>query len=297
MPGFLLRIALCWLLWLGAALPPAASAPPAAPATDRVPPSVMLAGRYGGQAVADYWVSEKLDGLRGRWDGTHLYTRAGHRIATPPWFTEHWPQVPMDGELWMGRGRFDEVSALARTGDRSSRRWTGVRFMVFDLPRHRGTFGQRVQHMRVLTRHAKVPWLQPVTQFRLDSNAQLEEHLRRIMAAGGEGLMLHHDQALYRSGRRDQLLKLKTHDDAEAKVVAHAPGKGKYAGMVGALVVEQADGRRFRLGSGLSDAERATPPPIGALVTYRYNGLTSTGLPRFARFMRVRHEQVPPDPR
>ena len=281
------RLLWCSLIFLSiAAAPVFAGTPP--------PPSVMLAERYSGEAVADYWVSEKLDGVRGRWDGTTLYTRAGHRVATPGWFTARWPRVPMDGELWMGRGRFDEVSALVRTGDRSARGWTRLRFMVFDLPRHCGRFDQRVRHMRVLTGHAGVAWLQPVTQFRLATSAQLDERLRQVVHAGGEGLMLHHRDARYRSGRSEHLLKLKTHDDAEARVVAHTPGKGKYAGMVGALLVELPDGRQFRLGSGLSDADRASPPPIGTLVTYRYNGLTRTGLPRFARFMRVRDESPRP---
>lgn len=286
----LLRLLLCSLICCAAALQPALAA------ADTVQPPVMLAERYGGEAIANYWVSEKLDGVRGRWDGSRLYTRAGHPIATPAWFTAGWPPVPMDGELWTGRGRFDDVSALVRTGDRSARAWTGVRFMVFDLPRHRGRFDQRVQHMRVLTRHAGVAWLQPVHQYRLASRAELERRLHQVVHSGGEGLMLHHHDAIYRSGRSEHLLKLKTHQDAEARVVAYTGGKGKYAGMVGALVVEQPDGRRFRLGSGLSDADRAAPPPIGALVTYRYSGLTSTGLPRFARFVRVRHEPAPPDP-
>ena len=284
------RLLMCSLVCFPAAAPPVLAAGPLAP-------QVMLAERYSGEAVADYWVSEKLDGVRGFWDGTALYTRAGHRVAIPDWFTAPWPRVPMDGELWMGRGRFEEVSALVRTGDRAARGWTRVRFMVFDLPRHRGRFDQRVQHMRVLTRHAGVAWLQPATQFRLATSAQLDERLRRVVHAGGEGLMLHHRDARYRSGRSEHLLKLKTHDDAEARVVAHTPGKGKYAGMVGALLVELPDGRRFRLGSGLSDADRATPPAIGTLVTYRHNGLTSTGLPRFARYMRVRDDSPPPDRR
>lgn len=289
-----MSIRLSTLLWC--ALAWAAMHVPFAMADDGQAVPVMLAGNYEGEAVADYWVSEKLDGVRGRWDGTRLYTRAGHRIATPGWFTAGWPRVPMDGELWMGRGRFDQASALVRTGDASARDWTRMRFMVFDLPRHRGPFEQRVRHMRVLARHAGVAWLQPVMQFRLATAAELDQRLRHVVAAGGEGLMLHHRQARYRGGRSGHLLKLKTHDDAEARVVAHTPGKGKYAGMVGALLVELPDGRRFGLGSGLSDADRAAPPPVGSLVTYRYSGLTSKGLPRFARFMRVRHDPAPSDP-
>ena len=108
--------------------------------------------------------------------------------------------------------------------------------------------------------------------------------------------MLHHRGSIYRNGRSEWLLKYKRHDDAEARVVAHLPGKGKYEGMTGSLLVERPDGVRFRLGSGLSDVQRADPPPIGAWVTYRYDGLTSKGVPRFARFLRVRHGWTPEAP-
>jgi DNA ligase-1 len=74
-------------------------------------------------------------------------------------------------------------------------------------------------------------------------------------------------------------------------VVDYSDGKGKYQGQVGALVVETGDGRRFKLGSGLSDSERADPPPLGSTVTYKYYGLTSTGLPRFASFLRIRNDE------
>ncbi|WP_298573768.1 DNA ligase [uncultured Luteimonas sp.] len=261
------------------------------------PPSLMLARDYqAGVAVGDYWVSEKFDGVRGRWDGRALWTRGGGRIAAPDWFVANWPPVPMDGELWIGRGRFDEVSALVRAQRPDDAAWRRVRFMVFDLPAHPGGFDQRLQRLRVLLAGAGVAWLRPVPQQRFADAAALEARLQAVVSAGGEGLMLHHRHALYRAGRSDGLLKLKPWQDAEARVVGHTAGRGKYAGMLGALVVERPDGLRFRLGSGLSDAQRASPPAVGSHVTYRYNGLTGKGVPRFARFLRVRHELPPPDP-
>jgi DNA ligase-1 len=74
-------------------------------------------------------------------------------------------------------------------------------------------------------------------------------------------------------------------------VVAHLPGKGKYARLLGALQVQTPEGKRFVLGTGFSDAVRRNPPPVGATVTYTYRGLTKTGLPRFASFLRVREGQ------
>lgn len=270
---------------------------PSAPAGEPAPPPLMLAQRYeAGVDVRDYWISEKLDGVRGYWDGSRLLTRGGHRIRTPDWYTAGWPHVPLDGELWIGRGRFDEVSGIVRRQQPEDGAWQRVRYMVFDLPAHPGTFDERLAALRDLICRLRIDWLQPVAQFRLDSPVALEARLADIVSAGGEGLMLHRAAALRQARRSEDLLKLKAHDDAEAQVIGHEPGQGRYRGMLGALRVRTADGREFRLGTGFTDAQRRSPPSPGTWVTYRYNGLTATGQPRFARFLRVRDEMPPPDP-
>lgn len=276
-----------WLLALLSVSPVLLAQEPAR--ADPAMPGLMHAISYvPGLDVSEYWVSEKLDGVRGHWDGRRLRTRSGSGIAVPAWFTAGWPPVPMDGELWVGRGRFEQVSATVRAAPAGDPAWREVRFMVFDLPAHGGRFQARVGSIRALLAATGIAWLRPVPQFRVADAALLDARLAAVVAAGGEGLMLHHRDARYRAGRSEGLLKYKTYDDAEAVVVGHTAGKGKYDGMLGALIVQRADGLRFRLGSGLSDAERADPPPLGAEVTYRYNGLTVHGVPRFARFMRVR---------
>ncbi len=272
----------------------------ASPVSPARPPALMHAAMSSAAAdagalppgvpagdLAGYWISEKLDGVRGRWDGRRLWTRGGHAIDPPAWFTAGWPGHAMDGELWLGRGRFDEVAALLRRSGNDDA-WRAVRYLVFDLPGHGGPFAARVDAMRALAATGAPAWLRAVAQSQVADAAGLRARFAAVLAAGGEGLMLHHGSALYTAGRSDSLRKLKPHDDAEARVVAHLPGNGKYEGMLGALLVERADGARFRLGSGLSDAERATPPPLGSVVTYRYNGHTGHGLPRFARYQRVR---------
>ena len=121
-------------------------------------------------------------------------------------------------------------------------------------------------------------------------NAALQSKLKEIVKAGGEGLMLHRADAPYITGRNDALLKLKPLDDAEATVLGYVPGKGKYEGKMGALRVETAEGKRFQIGTGFTDAVRANPPAIGTLVTYTYRGFTKNGLPRFASYWRVREK-------
>ena len=163
--------------------------------------------------------------------------------------------------------------------------------MLFDLPGHPGDFSARDVELGRIVAAIGQTWVQHVAQFKVNGPAELQAVLARVVRQGGEGLMLHRGASHYRAGRNDDLLKLKPFQDAEARVVGHLPGKGKYAGMLGALEVETAERLRFRLGSGLSDAERRAPPPLGCWVTYRYNGINEkTGIPRFARFMRIRED-------
>lgn len=262
------------------------------------PPPLMLANNFRADIrLADYWVSEKLDGVRGYWDGEKLLTRGGESIHAPQWFTAGWPNVPLDGELWAGRGRFSHAVSTIRQAQPDDAAWRGVRFMLFDLPDHPGDFSERDVELGRVVAAIGQPWVQHVAQFKVNDPAALRAVLARVVRQCGEGLMLHRGASHYRAERNDDLLKLKHYQDAEARVVGHLPGKGKYAGMLGALEVKTAEGLRFRLGSGLSDAERRAPPPLGCWVTYRYNGVNEkTGIPRFARFMRIREDmQIPPE--
>jgi DNA ligase 1 len=255
------------------------------------PSPVMLANVYhAGIALGDYWVSEKYDGVRGYWDGEKLLTRSGAVIPAPAWFTANWPSTPMDGELWAGRGQFELASGTVRRQPASDEAWRRIRYMVFDVPGQPGTFDQRIPALQHLVAKLDLPWVQAVRQFKVADEAELKRQLDDVVRGGGEGLVLHRGTSLYHAGRDDDLLKLKPYDDAEAKVVGYSPGKGKYEGMLGALLVEWPDGTRFRIGTGFTDEQRRSPPPVGSVVTFRYQGTTSGGKPRFARFMRVRDE-------
>ena len=272
--------------WLGLALAVAVC-----PAQGANAPALLLANVYRpGLPLADYWVSEKYDGVRGYWDGRTLRTRGGETVFAPHWFTAGWPETPMDGELWAGRGRFSQAQSTTRQQQAGDAAWRQIRFMVFDLPQHGGPFDARIDALNTLIGAIHQPWVQAVAQRKVLNDAALQALLQRTVRAGGEGLMLHRGNSVYQSGRSDDLIKLKTHDDTEARVVAHLPGKGKHAGRMGALLVEMPSGQRFRLGAGFSDTQRETPPPVGSWVTYRYRGLHDGGLPRFASFVRVRHD-------
>ena len=238
-----------------------------------------------------YLVSEKLDGVRAFWDGHSLRFRSGLPIAAPSWFTAALPPTALDGELWLGRGQFDRLSGIVRRNEPVDADWRDVRYMVFDLPGASDPFAQRAQRILTLVQAAKQPWLQAVDQRQVASAAELKQQLEQLVRDGGEGWVLHRANALWSPGRSDALFKYKSKPDDDARVVAHLPGKGRNAGRLGALLLEMPDGQRFALGTGLTDAQRISPPAIGSVVTYRFSERTPKGIPRFASFWRVREPE------
>lgn len=254
-------------------------------------PELLLAEVYSDNIdVQQYWVSEKLDGVRAYWDGKQLISRGGNVIAAPDWFVADFPKKKLDGELWLGRNKFAETLSIVSKHQAIDAHWPQIRYYIFELPDAEGTFTERIEAMQRLVQQQNSRYLTLVPQFRIADNAVLLAKLSELESKGAEGLMLHRQDALYKTGRSSDLLKLKTYHDTEAEVIGYRPGKGKYKGMVGALIVKTLQGKEFAIGSGLTDALRQTPPEIGSVITYRYNGYTNNGIPRFARFLRVRQE-------
>jgi len=228
-----------------------------------------------------WWMSEKLDGVRAYWDGEAFVSRLGNRFLAPDWFVADLPADTLDGELWVD---------IARSSSRRSasyapavRGWTGARSATScsTRPNAKGPFEDRSAHAQKVLARSEAPHARWHEHVRCTGVDHLRAELLRVEALGGEGLMLREPGSNYVVGRSTTLLKVKSFQDAEARVVGHAPGAGKHKGRVGALVVELADGTRFNVGTGMSDAERTSPPKLGAIITFRYQELSDDGVPRF----------------
>jgi DNA ligase-1 len=269
-------------------------ATPLAPASEHLsksssPPALWLASPYqGNEQLSDYWVSEKYDGIRGYWDGCQLLSRSGKVLNPPAWFVEGWPSTPFEGELWAGLGQFEQAASVIQQKQAPDDEWRAIRFMVFDVLTPQTSFTERIALYQAMVKQIGKPWVQAVAQSQTQSHSALKTQLQKTVQVGGEGLVLHRGNSLYQNGRNGDVLKVKPHEDAEAKVVGYEAGQGKHAQRTGALWVETPQGLRFKLGSGLSDAQRENPPAVGQWVTYRYRGLTDKGVPRFANFVRIR---------
>jgi DNA ligase-1 len=274
--------------YLGCLATPHASASTGSPQPSD-PPPLWLANTYSGhENITHYWVSEKFDGIRGYWDGSQLLSRSGRALNPPTWFVQGWPDRPLEGELWAGLGQFEHAASIIQQKQASDNEWRTLRFMVFDMPTPNKPFTERISLYQSVVRQIDKPWLQAVEQSQIQSHSDLKTLLQKTVQAGGEGLVLHRGSSNYQRGRSDDVLKVKLHQDAEAKVVGYEAGQGKHMQRTGALWVETEQGLRFKLGTGLADAQRENPPAVGQWVSYRYRGLTDKGVPRFASFVRIR---------
>ncbi|MGO2161274.1 MAG: DNA ligase [Vibrio toranzoniae] len=255
------------------------------------PENLILANTYQqGIDVSEYWKSEKLDGIRALWDGNHLYTRNGNQIYAPTWFTEQLPKVRLEGELWAGRGKFHLVQSTVLDHTPSDTAWRGIKFMLFDMPGAAGDYQKRyynILHWVSLIDESHVGYIEHVP---IKNEKALFHQLDNIDERNGEGLMLRKITSRYQAGRSNDLLKLKRHHDAEATVIGYKSGTGKYKGMMGSILVHTEEGVEFYIGSGFSDKMRLSPPEIGSRITFRYNGFTQNGKPKFARFVREKSE-------
>ena len=243
--------------------------------------------------VSGWLMSEKLDGVRGYWDGERLLSKNGLPFHPQAEFIKDLPPFPLEGEIWAGRGTFEKTMAIVgrqypHVG------WLELQFAIFDVPLAVGGTEKRLSCAKKWFADHPSSLAFVIPQQNVASHDQLMVELRRIESLGGEGLIVRRGDALYHGGRSGDILKVKSFFDMEAVVIGHLEGKGRNKGRLGALLVELPNQIRFKIGTGFSDAERQNPPPLGSVITFKYYGFLKSGIPKFASFLRVREGEDSP---
>lgn len=244
-----------------------------------------------------YLMSEKLDGVRGIWDGKSLQTRQKNIINSPKFFTQNFPKFALDGELWISRAKFDEISALIRSSDVNSSLWKSVSYNVFDVPNacedfklNPCTLETRLRILKQYLEKNHNPYIKIIPQIPIKNSSHLEKFYNNIIQNKGEGVVIRKNLSLYEKGRSKEAMKLKPYDDAECEVVGYVEGRGKFKNQIGSLLCKMPNDKVIKIGSGLKNKDRENPPKIGSIITYKFNGLTKNSLPRFPIFLRLRDE-------
>ncbi|PRP81462.1 ATP dependent DNA ligase-like protein [Planoprotostelium fungivorum] len=254
-------------------------------------PPIILAEKWTLETdPTGYWISEKLDGVRAYWDGQDLISRLGNKFCPPDFFREELPlDMKLDGELWIERRCFQATVSVVRTGG-GTKHWAKLKYKVFDAPSLPGTFEDRMEAIRQYLQTRQCRYVTLHEQEKCEGHEHLKTLLNAVEVMGGEGLMLREAGSHYEPQRSRTLLKVKNFYDAEAKVLAHEPGKGKFSGMCGALWCDIGDGTKFSVGSGMNTKDRKNPPAIGSIITFRYQELSDAGIPRFPVYVGERHD-------
>jgi DNA ligase 1 len=262
----------------------------AASGEEKEGPPVLLAESWDNVLdLTGWWMSEKLDGVRAYWDGKQFLSRQGNRYHAPDWFIEGLPDTPLDGELWLDRGKFQVAVGIAKRQDKPDT-WKQLRFVIFDAPALPDDFETRMRFYQDYINLHNPAFAVAHSQAPCTSLDHLRGELDRVITLGGEGLMLRQPRSKYAAGRSSTLLKVKRFHDDEARVIGHQPGAGRHKGRLGALLVALPNGVEFGVGTGFSDKEREVPPPIGSTITFRYQELTEGGVPRFPSYLGIRHD-------
>ncbi len=248
---------------------------------------LLLLETYKDQNISGYLMSEKLDGIRAYWDGKSLLSRSGKVIHAPKWFVKNFPPFEMDGELWSKRGEFEYIQSVVMDKVPSGE-WKKITYNIFEMPNQKGDLKKRLGVLQTYLKTHKIPHLKIIKQIVCKNKKHLESFFDEIKNKNGEGVVLRDENAPYIAKRTSKALKYKRYQDDECRVISHHKGKGKYKNMLGSFTCKLKNGTIFKIGSGLSENERKNPPKIGQEITFKYQGLTKHGKPRFPVFLHIR---------
>lgn len=251
--------------------------------------NVMLAHPYDpdkhSKKIANWWMSIKYDGVRGKWNGDEMESRTGKIYSLPDFITEQLQKIteedgsPMqlDGEIWFGNDTFAIASGAARRFENDPILWKQMTYMIFDTPNTEIPFEERIEKIKnALDRAGNIPNIKIVNFIRFDtSKMDIQEELTRVEEDGGEGIVLRKPKSSYVFARSHDMLKVKSWSYKEAVVTGYVEGTGRLENLVGSLMVksdqfgdedeESTDKKwvNFKVGSGLNDWQRYSGNPSG----------------------------------
>lgn len=270
--------------------------------------------------------SEKYDGYRAQWiAGQRNFLSRSSKVfeGAPDWFKMAMPpDRNIDGELWVGREKFEAMGVVRRKKPEPDE-WIPVKFVVYDLPDEEKPFEERLKILQKVVKDMHVRWnilrkklpapfnevecpLIFAKQTTVKSEEHLDEMYKSVIQNGGEGIMLKNPDSLYVNGRSPDMVKVKPSFDVEAVIIDYKMGKGKYKNMLGGFeckplinmdtyhVIDNKEKHEFTT-SGMDDSIRENykiTHPVGTVITITHNGYTDSGKPRFARYIRKRDDVV-----
>ncbi len=243
---------------------------------------------YSGNENINGWLmSEKLDGIRGYWDGERLLTRKGNLLYPPKWFIKNFPPFKLDGELWTIQNDFENIQSIVMDKV-PSEKWRYITYNIFELPNAKGNFRARLNKLEQYLKSNPDNYIKIIEQIECKNRNHLDKFLERIIAIKGEGIIIKDPNKNYHIGRSPHILKVKKAQDMEGTVIAI--NYSTQTNLMKNITLQLKNDVVFNLGGGFSKKERINPPKIGDIITFKYYGFYKTGKPKFASFLHIRKD-------
>lgn len=242
---------------------------------------------YDDDTIAGWLMSEKLDGIRGYWDGKKLYSKNGNELYPPKWFIQNFPPFELDGELWSKRDDFEFIQSVVLDNTPSDA-WKKISYNIFEVPNASGDFLSRLQKAKQWFQKHPHTHVNIIEQIKCQDKEHLQNYLDEIVAIDGEGVIIKNPNQEYHTGISPHILKVKEVYDMEGIIIGH---NLRDDGTLKSLIVKLQSGVVFNLGGGFSDKQRENYPKLDEVITFKYYGFTKYGKPKFASFLRVREKE------
>lgn len=247
---------------------------------------LMLLEEYKNQDIDGYLMSEKLDGVRAYWTGKYLISRNGNIFNAPNWFLEGFPKYPLDGELYTKKGDFENIISIV-SKKYQHYGWKDIKYYVFDAPSKNGGLLERLSAIS----NIKAPYLEIIEHLTCKNKEDLYNFFNQIVLDGGEGVVLRDPTISYVPKRTSFNLKLKpTHDD-ECIIVELHKEHNVSSSRIKSFTCKLKNDDEIKIGSGLNETLRnKNTLQEGTVITFKYNGLSNSGKPKFPTFLRIRDD-------
>jgi len=234
-----------------------------------------------------WYISEKYDGWRMTYQNGTFYSRTGQELKVPAPMRKEMEQFCgesdiLDGELWLGYGKFTEIQAALNSGS------SDLTFLVFDMPSADGSFQDRLSLLKKKLLAMTTAMIKIVEQVQVDATdvSTIDTYYNTVIEKGGEGIVLKPMSMMYDAGKRsDIFLKRKPWDTMEVKIVGHFTTdaqKNDGCGYVSSLVCEVPTGNKtFKV-----QYKSYNAPAIGTTISIKYSQTTVNGLPKFPQMLK-----------
>jgi DNA ligase-1 len=246
----------------------------------------------------------KLDGIRCIAKADGLWSRTGKPIISAPHVYEAlqpifstYPDLVLDGELYADKfaNDFNAICSIVKktkpTNDDLHISKESIQYHVYDVYMEKAPFTERYKFLGQLPLN-QFKEIVRVSTYTLHNENQVQEQFSMYVEQGYEGQILRLN-GHYENKRSKSLLKHKEFIDEEYTILDVEEGIGNKAGMVGAFVFKNKDGKTFKASPKFNwdDCKQMwlnKNELIGKPATVKYFNLTPDLIPRFPYVIAIR---------